>query len=41
MKRLRDGEALLHYCSMTFCFSFDVLIKLNPIPVNIRGGGPS
>ena len=28
------------FCSMTFCFSFDVLIKLNPIQVNIRGGGP-
>ena len=28
-------------CSMTFCFSFDVLIKLNPIQVNIRGGGSS
>ena len=28
-------------CSMTFCFSFDVLMKLNPIQVNITGGGPS
>ena len=28
-------------CSMTFSFSFDVLIKLNPIQVNIRGGGSS
>ena len=28
-------------CSMTFYFSFDVLIKLNPIQVNIRGGRPS
>ena len=27
-------------CSMTFCFSFDVLTKLNPIQVNIEGGGP-
>ena len=24
---------------MTFCFSFDVLTKLNPIQVNIEGGG--
>ena len=28
-------------CSMTFCFSSDVLIKLNPTQLNIRGGGPS
>ena len=28
-------------CSMTFCFSFEVLVKLNPIQVNIKGGGPS
>ena len=28
-------------CSMTFCFVFDVLMKLNPIQVNITGGGPS
>ena len=26
-------------CSMTFCFSFEVLIKLNPIQVNIEGAG--
>ena len=29
------------FCSMTFCFSFDVLMKLNPIQVNITGGRPS
>ena len=28
-------------CSMTLWFFFDVLIKLNPIQVNIKGGGPS
>ena len=28
-------------CSMTFCFSFEVLIKLNPIQMNIKGGGSS
>ena len=28
-------------CSMTFCFSFEVLKTLNPIQVNIKGGGPS
>ena len=27
-------------CSMTFCFSFDVLTKFNPIQVNNIGGGP-
>ena len=26
-------------CSMTFCFSFDVLIKFNQLLVNIKGGG--
>ena len=25
-------------CSMTFCFSFEVLMKLNPIQANIKGG---
>ena len=29
------------YCSITFCFSFEVLKTLNPIQVNIKGGGPS
>ena len=28
-------------CSMTFCFSFDVLMKLNPKQVNLTGGGPT
>ena len=39
-----DAHALASaksHCSMTFCFSFDFLIELNPILVNIRGGGPS
>ena len=31
----------INSCSMTLCFSFDVLIKLNPIQVNIEGDGPS
>ena len=39
-----SGERLQDHwssgCSMTFCFSFDVLTKLNPIQVNIEGGGP-
>ena len=26
---------------MTFCFSFEVLLQLNLIQVNMRGGGPS
>ena len=26
---------------MTFCFSFEVLSKLNPMQANIEGGGPS
>ena len=38
----KNKESLFNVtCSMTFCFSFDVLIKLNPIQVNIEGGGPS
>ena len=28
-------------CSMSLCFCFEVLIKLNPIQVNIIGRGPS
>ena len=32
---------VLEHCRVTFCFSFDVLIQLNPIQVNIEGGGPS
>ena len=28
-------------CSMTFCFSFEVLVTLNPIHVDIKGGGPT
>ena len=26
---------------MTFCFSFEVLVTLNPIHVDIKGGGPT
>ena len=26
---------------MTFCLSLEVFIKLNPVQVNIKGGGPS
>ena len=26
---------------MDFCFSFEVLIKLNPIQANVKGGGSS
>ena len=28
-------------CSMTFYFSFEVLLKLKPIQTNIKGGGAS
>ena len=28
-------------CSMTFCFSFEVFITLNPIQVNMKRGGPT
>ena len=35
------NEGAKSACSMTFYFSFDVLIKLNPIQGNIEGGGPS
>ena len=26
---------------MTFCFSFEVFVTLDPIQVNIKGGGPT
>ena len=28
-------------CSMTFYFSFEVFITLNPIQVNMKRGGPT
>ena len=31
---------LTSFCSMTFCFSFEVIVTLNPIQLNIEGGGP-
>ena len=30
-----------YICSMTFCFSFEVFAALNPIQVDIKGGGPT
>ena len=35
-----ESHTTMENCSMTSCFSFDVLTKLNPIQVNIEGGGP-
>ena len=35
------GNNSNHDCSMTFCFSFEVLIKSNPIQSNIKEGGYS
>ena len=38
-----NGWVLLHFmsCSMTFCFSFEFLVKSNPIQLNSKGSGPS
>ena len=36
-----DTVTLLNICGMTFCFSFEVLVTLNPIHVDTKGGGPT
>ena len=34
-------EVFNYNCSMTFCFFFEVFVKLNPIQVNIKRGRPT